>query len=180
MRAVLKKNAFLRFIVFSSITYLLFFLVYQFIVKRHSNYDQKFIGLIITSSDWVLQTIGYNTFSRLQDLDFQIIGIDGSNGVWVGSNCNAISLFILFSVFIVFYPGHQKSKWWFIPFGLVSIHLLNILRVVCLAIIANSYPTLLNFNHTYTFTFLVYAYIFVLWVWWVNSFANKKPASNES
>jgi exosortase family protein XrtF len=177
MKALLQKNAFLKFLIYSGLTYLLLYLVHQFLVKRYTQYDQKFIGSIILSAEHILNWCGYTTFHRLQELDFQIVGIDGSNGVWVGSNCNAISLFMLFIVFIIWYPGHQKSKLWFIPFGLITIHILNILRVDTLALIAFYKPEALAFNHSYTFTFIVYAYIFALWMWWVNKFAGKKTST---
>lgn len=173
MKALLPKNAFTRFILVASILYFVLFLIYQFVVKRNTFYDQQFIGLIIRSADWVLKGLGYKTFTVLQDHDFQVVGIDGSSGVWVGSNCNAITLFALFSVFILAYPGHQISKLWYIPIGILAIHVLNIFRVVALAILALKAPDSLQFNHTYTFTILVYAFIFVLWVIWVNKFASR-------
>lgn len=178
MKAVLKQNAFVRFIVVSALLYFVLYLVYQFIVKRYTYYDQKFIGSIIQSSDYLLKSVGFKTFSRLQDRDFQIVGIDGSNGVWVGSNCNAITLFTLFSVFIIAYPGNQKHKFWFVPAGILAIHLLNIGRVIALVLIANYAPEYLNFNHTYTFTFLVYSFIFLLWILWVNKFSPIKTHEN--
>ncbi len=178
MKAILQKNAFLKFFVYSGLTYLLLYLIHQFLIKRYTYYDQKFIGTIISSANYVLQLIGYKTFMILQDQDFQVIYIDGSNGVWVGSNCNAISLFMLFIVFIIWYPGHQKSKLWFIPLGIITIHILNIFRVVGLALVAKFAPTWLDFNHSYTFTFIVYAYIFILWIWWVNKFSGKTASTS--
>jgi exosortase family protein XrtF len=179
MKALTKSNAFVRFIISAGSLYLILYLLYQFIVKRYTFYDQKFIGVLIESADLVLKSVGYKTFKVLQDRDFQVIGIDGSNGVWVGSNCNAITLFTLFAVFIIAYPGNQKDKWWYIPSGIIAIHILNILRVTALALIANSYPAYLNFNHTYTFTFLVYAFIFFLWMVWVNKFSLKAKADEK-
>jgi exosortase family protein XrtF len=172
MKAAIKSNAFIRFILTAGFLYILLYFLYQFIVKKYTFYDQKFIGLIIQSSEFVLNLIGFKTFKVLQDMDMQVVGIDGSNGVWVGSNCNAITLFSLFAVFILAYPGKQKNKWWFIPAGIIAIHILNILRVVALAIIANYKPQYLNFNHTYTFTFAIYAFIFFLWMVWVNKYSN--------
>lgn len=174
MKAILQKNSFLKFLIYSGASYFVLYLVHQFLVKRYTFYDQSFIAKIILSAEWCLNTLGYKTFKIIQDTDFQVIGIDGSNGVWVGSNCNAISLFILFIVFVLWYPGYQKAKFWFIPFGLVTIHALNILRVVALALISLYKPGALDFNHTYTFTFIVYGYIFLLWMWWVNKYAGKK------
>lgn len=173
MKLFIKSNAFVRFVITAGFLYFILYLIYQFIVKRYTFYDQKFIGTLIESADAVLKMLGYKTFKILQDKDFQVVGIDGSNGVWVGSNCNAITLFSLFAVFVIAYPGNQKDKWWFIPSGIVAIHFLNVLRVSALAMIANSYPQYLNFNHTYTFTFLVYSFIFLLWIIWVNKFSLK-------
>jgi len=84
-------------------------------------------------------------------------------------------------VFVLAYPGHQKNKLWFVPLGILLIHILNIIRVISLAIIAYYSPYSLSFNHTYTFTFFVYAFIFLLWMVWVNKFAQKnstKPIEN--
>lgn len=179
MNSISTSSPFVRFVSKAGLIYLILYFIYQFVVKRYTLYDQGFIGWIIESSDFVLKALGYTTFKVLQDRDMQVIGIDGSNGVWVGSNCNAITLFSLFAVFIVAYPGNQKAKWWFIPAGIVAIHLLNILRVVALAIVANSFPQYLNFNHTYTFTFLIYLFIFSLWIVWVNKFAEPKNKPHE-
>jgi exosortase family protein XrtF len=173
MKAAFRSNAFVRFIITSGSVYLVLYLLYQFVVKRYTYYDQAFISQIIISAEKVLNLFGYKTFKVLQDRDLQVLGIDGSNGVWIGSNCNAIKLFALFAVFVIAYPGNQKKKLWFIPLGILAIHVLNILRVVALAIIANYDYTWLDFNHTYTFTIIVYAFIFLLWMLWVNRYAGQ-------
>lgn len=180
MRALIKQNAFIKFVLSAGFLYLFLYIVYQFIVKRYTYYDQKFIGSIIQTSNFLLESIGYVTFTVLQDRDYQVIGIDGSNGVWVGSNCNAITLFSLFSVFIIAYPGKIKTKLWFIPLGIIFIHILNIIRVIALVLIANYSPKFLSFNHTYTFTFLIYAFIFMLWMIWVNKYSRVDSKSYES
>ena len=172
MKATLKTTAFSRFLILASALYLLLFLLHQFVVKRYTYYDQRFISWVIESADMGLRGLGYKTFLVLQDRDMQVIGVDGSNGVWVGSNCNAISLFTLFSVFIIAYPGPWKYKAWFIPAGILAIHIINIIRVIALAIIAYYNPYILDFNHTYTFTILVYGFIFGLWILWVNKFSS--------
>ncbi|MGZ3900805.1 MAG: exosortase X [Bacteroidia bacterium] len=170
----------MKFIVLAAVLYILFYGIHTFVIKKYTYYDQEFIGLIIKSAGNILHLLGYKTFMVLQDRDFQVVGIDGSNGVWVGSNCNAITLFSLFSVFIIAYPGNQRDKFWYIPLGIILIHVLNILRVVALALIANYAPEYLDFNHTYTFTFLVYSIIFLSWIVWVNKFSNRKIKGHEN
>ncbi len=172
MQAIFKQNKFLKFLVSSSLLYLILYLFYQFYIKRYTFIDEGFIRIIIYSSDSILHLFGYKTFTILRDTDFQALGIDGSLGVWVGGGCNAITLFFLFAVFVFAYPGNQKNKFWFILFGVVTIHILNILRVVALAIIKLKKPEYLDFNHTYTFTFIIYGYIFFLWMWWVNRYSS--------
>jgi exosortase/archaeosortase family protein len=173
MFAALKQNRFLRFILISALSYFLLYLLHEFVIKRYTFWDQIFIGYIINSADVVLHLLGFSTFKQLSLHDFQVIGIDGSEGVWIGAACNAITLFFLFGVFIVAYPGHQKSKWWFVPMGIITIHILNILRVCALAWIARYHSQYLDFNHTYTFTFIVYCYIFFLWMIWVNKYSTR-------
>jgi exosortase family protein XrtF len=173
MLTALKQNRFLKFLITSSLIYLALYLIYEFLVKKYTNWDQAFIRLIINSAEPILNLLGYGTFKTLSDNDYQVIGVDGSNGVWIGGACNALTLFFLFGVFIFAYPGHQKSKWWYIPLGILSIHILNIFRVVALALIARFKPEYLDFNHTYTFTFIIYCYIFSLWIIWVNKYSGK-------
>ena len=174
MKALVKQNAFVRFILTSGILYLLLFFIYQFIIKKYSLYDQKFIGTIIYCADIIVQLFGFSTFKSLQNVDLQVIGIDGGTGVWIGSNCNAITLFSLFAVFILAYPGNNKAKFWFIPAGILAIHFLNIIRVVALMLINRYAPQQLDFNHTYTFTFLMYAFIFCMWMTWINKFSQSE------
>ncbi len=173
MLDTLKQNRFLKFLVSASVIYVSLYLIHEFIIKKHTHIDHDFIKHIILSSDKVLIWLGYDTFTRIGDTDYPGIGIDGSDGVWVGASCNALTLFFLFAVFVFAYPGHQKSKWWFIPLGILAIHILNILRVVALALLSLYNPGILDFNHTYTFTFIVYAFIFFLWMTWVNKFSNR-------
>lgn len=173
MQAAIKQNRLLKFLITSSLTYFCLHLLFEYVIKKHTTIDQSFIAFIINSSDAVLNLLGYNTFKTISDTDYQVIGIDGSNGVWIGSSCNAITLFSLFTVFIAAYPGHQKSKLWFIPMGIFLIHILNIIRIVALSLIAFYNPDYLDFNHTYTFTFIIYGFIFFLWVTWVNKFSSK-------
>lgn len=171
MITALKQNRFLKFLFISSVVYLILYLSYEFVVKKYSNLDQAFIRIIINWTDALLHLFGYKTFKVLGDTEFQSVGIDGSQGVWVGAACNAVTLFFLFAVFVLAYPGHQKSKIWFVPLGIFTIHIINIIRVAALALISFYKPEWLDFNHTYTFTFLVYGYIFSLWILWVNKYS---------
>jgi exosortase family protein XrtF len=177
LKALVKQNAFVRFILSAGILYLILFFIYQFILRKYTTYDQKFITGIVHTADFCARMMGFKTFKDVQDIDLQVVGIHGGTGVWMGSNCNAITLFSLFAVFIIAYPGNSKSKFWFVPLGILAIHLLNILRVIALMLINRYAPDQLDFNHTYTFTFLMYAFIFGMWMLWINRFSQPKKTA---
>ncbi len=164
------------FLIKASFLYVGCFLLHEYVIKKHTHIDQQFIRFIINSCVTILGFFGYKTFESKEVDDYQVFGIDGSNGVWIGGACNGLTLLFLFSVFIIAYPGVIKQKLWFIPLGILIVHFSNLFRIMSLALIALHYPSYLAFNHTYTFTFIVYSIVFGLWMLWVNKIA--KPLNS--
>ena len=165
------KNKFHFFILKASILYGFSYVVYEFFIKKYTTYDQLFIRKIIEVCTYMLKLFGFKTFASKVLNDFQVFGIDGSNGVWIGGGCNGITLMFLFAIFVIAYPGSFKHKWWYLPLGILIIYSINIIRIVGLAMMALYMPQYLEFNHTYTFTFIAYSIVFALWMLWVNKFA---------
>ena len=174
MLAKIKNNKFQFFILKAGILYGLCYFLYEFIVKRTTRGDQLFIREIINLCKWIFDLMGYKTFASKEVNDFQVFGIDGSNGVWIGGPCNGITLMFLFAIFVVAYPGNVKNKLWYVPLGIFIVHTINIARIIALAFIAKYDYTYLDFNHTYTFTFLAYSAVFGLWMIWVNKLSGTK------
>ena len=170
----IKDNTFQFFLLKASLLYSLCYFLYEFIVKRITNGDQLFIRQINNLCQWIFKQLGYKTFASREVNDVQVFGIDGSNGVWIGGPCNGITLMFLFAIFVIAYPGNLKNKLWYVPTGILIVHSINILRILALALIANSYPAFLDFNHTYTFTFIAYSAVFGLWMLWINKFSKTK------
>lgn len=174
MIAKLLKNKFHFFILKACLLYCTCYFTYEFVIKVYTNLDQLFIRKIIHLCAFILETMGYKTFASKEVNDFQVFGIDGSNGVWIGGPCNGITLMFLFAIFVIAYPGNVKNKFWYIPLGILVVHVINIIRIVGLALIALYSPEYLNFNHTYTFTFIAYSIVFCLWMIWVNRLSELK------
>jgi exosortase/archaeosortase family protein len=72
---------------------------------------------------------------------------------------------------VVAFPGPWKKKMWFVPLGILSIYLINSLRVIGLAVNHMVSQESFDFNHKYTFTILIYGAIFFFWMIWVNRFS---------
>ncbi|MGB0404540.1 MAG: exosortase X [Salibacteraceae bacterium] len=167
------NNPLFRFVTYAFILYISWFYVYDNWLHPLGNVDRWVIEQITTHSSILLDVLGF----QLQPNDlygdqYRIVGINDSVGVWIGDECNGLTLFALFTGFVLAFPGPIKTKMWFIPVGIITIHLLNVLRVSALAIISKFSPESLDFNHTYTFTTIVYSYVFLLWYWWANKLSS--------
>lgn len=167
------KSKVVRFLAFFLGLYLGWYLLYEWVIHPWGSLDTAVINNTSNLAEKMLRLFGYATFND-HNPTVRTIGVDGTHGLWIGDPCNGLTLFALFSCFVIAYPGTWKHKAWFIPSGILLIHAANILRVTGLCIIVEEAPEWLNFNHTYTFQILMYALIFGMWMYWVRRFANDK------
>jgi exosortase family protein XrtF len=92
---------------------------------------------------------------------------DGSPVLSVYEGCNGLNMMIIFVVFLFAYSTWHKKFIWFIPLGLVMIHLFNLLRIVLLFHVTIDYPKALYFSHKYAFTAFIFLAVFILWYLWI-------------
>jgi exosortase family protein XrtF len=161
-----KEKFIIFFILKALVLYLLWYLVYESYLSEKGYLDNFLIQHLVNATEFFLNLFGYTTFKYAD-----AVGIDGTHGVMIGPNCNGISLFALFTGFILLFPGNLFKKFIYIILGNIFIHFINILRIVALAIVVLNNPESLEFNHKYTFTSIVYLFIFFLWLIWVNKFS---------
>lgn len=157
------------FILKGVVLYLLWFMLYDNWLLKDGLVDHFLINHLVNSTSFLLQSFGYTVFEYAD-----AVGVDGTHGVLIGVPCNGLSLFALFAGFIIIFPGKWLYKLIYIPLGILLIHIINIFRLVGLALVVVYHPTSLEFNHKYTFTVIVYVFIFLLWIIWVNKFSRKK------
>ncbi|MCH2197541.1 MAG: exosortase/archaeosortase family protein [Flavobacteriales bacterium] len=167
----LRENPLLRFLVVGALVYLLWYVTYEFVLRPHTHLDEWVVNQIVFGTEFFLELLGYELtpYTRFEWMNH--VGILGSPGVTIGEPCDGVILFALFATFIIAFPGPIKHKLWYAPVGILSIHLINVLRVVALAVIVDVDPELLDFNHDYTFTIIVYAFVFMLWYIWIQRFS---------
>ena len=161
--------------------YILWYILHDLWLHPYYHIDLSLIDNLNLLSSGLLELLGYDLMPQIPNHnDIRTIGIDGTHGLWIGDTCSGASLFALFTGFVIAYPGPWKRKLWFIPLGLVTIHIINVLRIVSLCLIVLQSPEYLDFNHNYTFTILVYGYVFLLWYLWALKFSknneNQKTA----
>ena len=163
----LARHPMLRFIGLGALLYLAWHLLYEFVLKPHTALDEVVATHLVNGSTWILELLGYEVMDAATCARPNSLGIAGAKCLQVGAPCDGVVLFALFTCFIIAFPGPWKKRLWYIPFGLVLIHLSNLTRITSLVLILYYNPEYLDFNHDYTFTIFVYAVIFALWYGWV-------------
>lgn len=166
------QNPLARFLLTALLLFVGWFLVYNLVIHPWGKLDALVIDNLSDLGNGVLALLGYDVLPEYAlDHGYRTVIIDGSHGIWIGDPCNGLELFALFTGFIVAFPGPWRKKLLYIPIGLVAIHLINLVRVVALAILALKSPETFDFNHTYTFTMFVYGFVFLLWYLWAVRFS---------
>jgi exosortase/archaeosortase family protein len=135
---------------------------------------------------WLCQNIANGSAFILRILTFDAasndfyVTLNGNNAVFIGTPCNGFEFFNLFICFVLAFPAKWQHKLCFIPVGILSIHLLNIIRVAGLALNWHFSKGSFDFNHKYTFVLFVYGLLFLLWTLWAKRFALITPIEKEN
>lgn len=156
------KHPATRFLLTFLSLYILYVLIYEMWLVPSGYVDNLLVKHLVKATGKILNIFGYSTFSEANR-----VGIVESSGIVIGPPCNGISLFALHVGLIIAYPSPWKAKWLLMLGGILMIHVLNLARLVGLAIIAKSNPESLSFHHSYTFTTIIYCLIFLSWYLWI-------------
>jgi exosortase/archaeosortase family protein len=92
---------------------------------------------------------------------------DNNGYVAVLGSCSGLKQFYQWVVLMLLFPGPWKHKFWYIPMGILVIHLVNIIRIVILSIVVVNWPQHWDFIHEWILRPFFYVVIFALWVIWV-------------
>jgi len=138
------------------------------------------------SPDFITQKVAKQSESLLLSMDYnaQVIPSIGHPSMqlwveneWVGKiveGCNALSIIILFTAFIIAFSQGIKKTVLFIFAGSALIYAFNIVRIAILAVALYKYPQYQDFLHTVVFPGLIYGLVFLLWIAWVKATSSKK------
>jgi exosortase family protein XrtF len=85
----------------------------------------------------------------------------------VYEGCNGLNVMVIFVSFLIAYGKIGTRMLWFIPLGMVVIHLFNLLRILLLFHVTISMPDFLYFSHKYLFTAFIYIGVFGMWALWI-------------
>lgn len=175
------RDPLLHFLLLAASLYAAWYLLYSFVLHPSGKLDLAVIDSLITWSGTILTLLGYELIPEPVNAEnIRTIGVEGGHLLWIGDPCNGVGLFAVFLIFLIAYGGPWKHKGWFGALGLLSIHLVNALRVAALSIVVTINYEWLNFNHDYTFYIIVYGWVFLLWYIWVKRFAKRTPRAADA
>ena len=166
------NNKLFRFFTFTALSYVLWLLAYEFILKPSGYLDHiltENISYIICMQLDVLNLLPHYNIAGKTGETFIYIGNNTLPVIRVGASCNGLELIVLFIIFIAFYPSQNNfKKWAFIVVGAIIIHGLNIFRNTVLTLMVIAKSSYFDFFHRYVFIFFIYGAIFLLWLYWAN------------
>ena len=182
------RNKVASFLILALLLFISWQFIYFYLISPSTDLNSAISMNLAYSANEILHWFGYNSVVDIQllqeegrEVEYIILRIKDSYlpGVRIGDACNGLNLFGLFLVVLIAFPSKENKaknyhKSWFIPFGILLIHAVNIIRVVVLTVIATYNYEALNFNHDVTFKLITYTFIFLLWYIWMNKFAGFK------
>jgi len=134
-----------------------------------SNLQETMTGWVYHQSVWVNQHILGIGMTMKEHIMFFANGC----GISINSSCAGDKQILQFALLMLVYPGPWKHKVWYIPTGMVLVHMTNILRIVLLSVVAINEPGWMKIAHDTALRGMFYIVIFALWVVWEERFRRR-------
>jgi exosortase family protein XrtF len=146
--------------------YIVWYVGYEIFLAPDGRLDLFLNENITKAGTYSLNLLGFDA----SIIDGHIIYMNNTR-LSIGSPCNGLVLYALFSGFVIAMPGKLINKLWFSAVGMLFLYAINVFRVVILSLNMQYYPQSFDFNHRYVYQIAVYAVIFFLWHTWVKRFS---------
>lgn len=98
----------------------------------------------------------------------------------INHGCSGLKQILQIGLLLMVFPGPWKHKLWYIPMGMVIVHLTNLFRIIGLGEVLVHFPEYWQFSHDNLFRPFFYVVIFTLWVIWVEKFMKKQKSDLDS
>lgn len=127
---------------------------------------------VYVSSAWVdAHIFGLDlTLKPVNILQFNI----NQRAIQINESCSGFKQMWQVLVLFLVFPGPWKHKLWFIPMGMASMFLVNVIRIVGLSFAMIYWPEHWDFIHMWILRPFYYVVIFILWVIWVEKYGGVK------
>ncbi len=154
----------IQFITLFVISYIIFNGLYQFILWLYAPAPDP---LTLYTSIFFCKVFSQFTPTPLLFDAAVLISLEHKKLVNIGEGCNGIALITTFLSFSIAFKSTLKNYLIFVPIAIISILIINILRLYLLIEIKLNFNTYFDIFHTYLFPAIIYFFTFLLMVFWV-------------
>ncbi|MFA9213909.1 MAG: exosortase family protein XrtF [Candidatus Methylacidiphilales bacterium] len=165
----------IQFIILFAISYIILNGLYQYILWIYA--PQPDVLTVYTSAIFCNIFNQFTPTPLLTDAAI-LISHNQKKLVRIAEGCNGMAVITTFLSFAIAFKSNFKNYLFFIPLAVLSILIINILRLYLLIEIKLVYNNYFDIFHTYIFPAIIYFITFLLMVLWVK-FINRKTG-NES
>ena len=160
-----------KFVVTFGVLYVVLSLAYYFYLQVEYtavNYPDPITATISRQTQTILQFLGYDAqIYNAPSNPSVMLYIDGKIIYRVIEGCNAVSIMLLFTAFVIAFAKAIKSTIIFILMGLVIIYLANLGRLITLAYVYQELPQFKEIAHDIAFPAVIYGTVILLWIYWI-------------
>lgn len=136
--------------------------IYLSFLDQHLNYIEFWRQFYISTSAQILQRLGY--IVHINNIG---LSIENHSGFRLIYSCLGYGIMTCFAAFVIAYPKPLRSRLIFLSFGLVTIQLLNLVRLVLISIYYKSY-LVFNLDHHTAFNSVLYSILLGTTYLWLN------------
>jgi exosortase family protein XrtF len=142
--------------------------LYGIYIESYGDNPDPVTRIVTVQSVVLLNSVGYSSSCQDSVASPTVLMNEGRDLILrVYEGCNGINVMIVFAAFLFAFQGRLKTLVWFLPVGLITIHLANLFRIALLYHIAIQNEQFFYYFHKYFFTAILYLIVFALWAVWV-------------
>jgi exosortase/archaeosortase family protein len=145
---------------------------YSAFLDDHLNYIDWLRWILLHTSCAILNLFGFTCITSANQLL-----VAGHGVIDLIYTCLGLGVMSFFAAFVIAYPKKIKAKLLFLTAGLLSIQILNIIRLMLLALYWNKNRARI-IDHHVIFDVIIYIVIIVALYKWVNNKATNPHAAN--
>ncbi|UYW00641.1 exosortase family protein XrtF [Flavobacterium agricola] len=156
--------------------YIILLLIYKAYLNSFdaANFETDSMTVLVAEQcNAVLNFFGYESYIT-PDPNLPSMNLyHGPNDFYVRvvEGCNAISVMILFASFCIAFSAYFMRTLVYIIFGVLFIHVLNIIRICLIVVLVVKYPSAQRFLHDIAFPIFIYGVVLLLWFLWIFKFS---------
>lgn len=150
--------------------------IYSPFFAEHLNYIKALRWVLLKGSAFILNNVGYTAITN----DYDLL-VAGHGSIRLVYTCLGLGVLSFFSAFVLAYPKPAKDKIRFLLTGILAIQILNIIRLMLLALFWTRKNNEVVDHHT-IFNIIIYIIIAITLYFWVKAdkAPNKAHAANRS